>query len=209
MSNREQILTIVRRALDRGEPVEIDGLGVFRRTRNVRYELVEPTKPQVFVAYVEEDLSRARRICEEVAAAGCTPWLDKDKLLPGQDWPRAIGRAVELSDAFVACFSRRSTVKRGQFQNELRWALKCARLRPLDSAFLIPVRLEPCRVPLRIAETLQYVDVFPDWEAGVRKLVRALRSAIRTGQKLQAHFELRAPRIIASGTDAKPVRSRR
>ena len=172
----KQILTIVRRALDRGQAVEIDGLGTFRPTPN-GYELIPPTQPQVFVAYVEEDLPLACRLRDGLAAAGCATWLDKDKLLPGQDWPRAMRRAVEISDAVVACFSPRSIAKRGQFQNELRWALDCAKLLPLESTFVIPVRFEACAVPRRIAEQVQYVDLFPDWNAGMKRIVRAVRKA--------------------------------
>jgi len=182
MTPREQILAIVRRALDRGQTVEIDGLGTFHGTghgKEPRYELVPQAQPQVFVAYVAEDLGMARRLRDGIAAAGCVPWLDKDKLVPGQDWPRAIRRAVEISDAFVACFSPRSIAKRGQFHNELRWALDCARLRPLEATFLVPVRLEPCVVPLQVAEQVQYVDLFPDWDAGMRKIVRAVKKAGR------------------------------
>ena len=186
MSPRDQILAIVRRALDRGQTVEIDGLGMFRPKQHGRergYELVPQTKPLVFIAYVEEDLTLARRLRDGIAAAGCATWLDKDKLLPGQDWPRAIRRAVEISDAFVACFSQRSITKRGHFHDELRWALDCARLRPLEATFLVPVRFEACAVPGRIAEQLQYVDLFPDWEAGMKKVVRAVKRAGRAGRK--------------------------
>jgi hypothetical protein len=188
MTPREQILAIVRRALDRGQTVEIDGLGVFRFTQG-SYQLVPQTQPQVFIAYVEEDLALARKLCNGIAAAGCAPWLDKDKLLPGQNWPRAIRRAVEISDVFVACFSPRSIVKRGQFHNELRWALECARLRPLEATFLVPVRFEPCTVPGRIAEQLQYVDLFPDWEAGMKKVVRAVQKVGRAGRKPGCRLE--------------------
>jgi hypothetical protein len=181
MTSRSQILAIIRRALDRGQRVEIDGLGVFRCMRG-GYQLIPRIQPRVFIAYVEEDLPLARRLCDGIAAAGCAPWLDKDKLLPGQNWPRAIRRAVEISDVFVACFSRRSITKRGQFQNELRWALDCARLRPLESTFLVPVRFESCTVPERIAEQLQYVDLFPDWETGMKKVVRAVRKAREAAQ---------------------------
>ncbi len=182
MTPRRQILSIVRRALDRGERVEIDGLGVFCPVHHGTqrgYQLIPQTQPRVFLAYVQEDLPLARRLRDGIAAAGCAAWLDKDKLLPGQDWPRAIRRAVELSDVFVACFSPRSIAKRGQFQNELRWALECSRLRPLEATFLVPVRFEACEVPRRIAEQVQYVDLFPDWEAGMKKLIRALRKAGR------------------------------
>src|SRR6516162_9433102 len=146
-SSSQRIVDILRRSLDRGLRVEIEGLGAFQRSPEGGYAFEPQLKPEVFVAYVAEDLDLARRLCESLAAAGCSPWLDKDKLLPGQNWPRAIERAIEISDAFVACFSSRSLLKRGQFQAELRHALDCAQRLPLESVFLIPVRLEHCEVP--------------------------------------------------------------
>ena len=178
MTPTERILELVRKSLDQGHPVEIEGLGTFR-SGSGGYEFNPQIQPQVFLAYVEEDLAHARRICEALRQAGCSPWMDKEKLLPGQNWPRSIERAIEISDAFVACFSPRSIVKRGQFQSELRWALDCARRFPLDETFLIPVRLEACPVPKRISEQVQYVDLFPDWDKGIRRLVRSVRKTVR------------------------------
>ncbi|MGB9605764.1 MAG: hypothetical protein ACPL88_07805, partial [Bryobacteraceae bacterium] len=60
-------------------------------------------------------------------------------------------------------------------QAELRYALDCARRVPLDQTYLIPVRLEECRVPTRIRNKIQYVDLFPDWERGFRALVAAMK----------------------------------
>jgi TIR domain-containing protein len=177
--SKERIVKLLRRSLDQGLKVEIEGLGEFARHPGGGYAFEAQAQPQVFVAYVAEDLELARRLCGSLAAAGCSPWLDKDKLMPGQNWPRAIGRAIEISDAFVACFSPRSLVKRGQFQAELRNALDCARRLPLESVFVIPVRFERCEVPGEIAERVQYVDLYPDWERGVRRLVRSVRRAAR------------------------------
>jgi hypothetical protein len=153
-------------------------LGAFRRVQD-RYALEAQNQPRVFVAYAAEDLNLARRLCESLGAGGCSPWLDKDKLLPGQDWPRAIEQAIEISDAFVACFSARSILKRGQFQNELKLALECARRLPLEAIFLIPVRFDRCAVPPAISDKVHYVDMFPDWEYGVRRVLRAIRRASR------------------------------
>ena len=176
---------MVRQSLDAGQTVEIDGLGVFQASAQ-GYQFVAQTRPEVFVAYAAEDLAPARRLCEALQAGGCSPWLDKDKLLPGQNWPRAIERAIEVADVFVACFSPRSIYKYGQFQSELRYALDCARKRPLeesgeniDAGFVIPVRLEPCPVPKRIADQVHYVDLFPDWDKGVRRVLRAIRRTAR------------------------------
>lgn len=187
MNRPKRILQLVRNSLDRGMAVEIEGLGVFRKSGD-NYLFEAQTQPRVFVAYAVEDLRWARRLCARLARAGCSPWLDKDRLLPGQNWPRAIERAIENSDAFIACFSPRSIAKRGQFSCELRYALDCARRVPLEDAFLIPVRLEPCAVPQRIAEHVQYVDLFPNWERGVRRLLRAVTRTTRGKQ---------APRLCA------------
>jgi len=178
VTTRETVADIVRQCLDAGQRVEIEGLGIFQASAQ-GYELLPQTRPNVFIAYVAEDLALARRLCDTLEAEGCSPWLDRDKLLPGQNWPRAIERAIEVADAFVACFSPRSVLKHGQFQSELRYALDCARKRPLadDAAFVIPARLQPCLVPRRIADHVQYVDLFPDWEKGVRRLARAVRKA--------------------------------
>lgn len=175
---QQSIVKILRHILERGQKVEIEGLGTFRR-EDGRYRFAPQTQPQVFVAYVVEDLPLARRLCDGLRAAGCSPWLDKDKLLPGQNWPRAIDRAIEISDVFVGCFSPRSIAKRGAFQSELRYALWCARRQPLDSVFLMPVRFEPCTVPRGISDHVQYVDLFPDWDRGIRRVVRAIRKAAR------------------------------
>lgn len=179
MNDSEKVMRIVRKFLDQGRPVDIEGLGRFRKSANGEYGFVPETQPQVYIAYVREDLPQVRRLCEALRMAGCSPWLDQDQLLPGQNWPRAIERAIENADGFVACFSRRATVKRGQFQWELKCALDCAARLPLESVFVIPVRLERCEIPPSISGEVQYVDLYPDWEHGVNRAVRAIRRAAR------------------------------
>ena len=183
----DPVLKLLRDVLDRGQAVEIDGLGTFRQAPSRGYEFHPESRVNVFIAYVEEDLVHARRLREALATAGYAPWLDKDQLLVGQNWPRAIERAIDLSDAFVACLSTKSLAKRGQFQSELRYALDCADRMPLDETFLLPVRFDSCAVPMQIERQVQYVDLFPDFDRGFRQLLRALR---KRKPKLQAPVHL-------------------
>ena len=169
-----RIARVLRIALDQGASVEIDGLGTFLPGKHGP-RFVAQDKPCVFIAYVEEDLRLARKLYREFEQRGFRPWLDKKKLMPGQNWPRAIETAIQISDFFVACFSRRSASKRGSFHSELRYALNCASKVPLDEIFLVPVRLDPCVVPRRISKQVQYVDLFPDWDAGVKKVAAVIR----------------------------------
>jgi hypothetical protein len=65
--------------------------------------------------------------------------------------------------------------KKGGFQAEIRYALDCARQVPLDEIFIVPIRLDRCAVPRTIRQELQYIDLFPDWDAGLDRLVSMMR----------------------------------
>ena len=170
-----RIVKIVRQALKCGAAVEIDGVGTFRGRRNRRFRFVPQNKARIFIAYVEEDLRVVKKLYRACEQHGFCPWLDKKKLMPGQNWPRAIETAIQTSDFFIACFSHRSISKRGSFHSELRYALTCAAGVPLDEIFFIPVRLDACMVPGNISRRIHYVDMFPDWEAGIRKVVAVIK----------------------------------
>jgi len=169
-----RVARIVREALERGTPVEIDGLGSFLPDQTQGFRFIAQTKPRVFIAYVEEDLSAAMKLYLALEQGGFRPWLDKKKLMPGQNWPRAIEAAIHTSDFFVACFSRRSTTKRGTFQSELRYALSCAAKVPLDETFFIPIRLEDCVVPGPVSKSIHWVDFFPDWNRGLKRVLAVM-----------------------------------
>lgn len=173
--NAEQLARILRQCLREGRSVEIDGLGVFRPSSHDGYQFLAQTEAKVFVAYVQEDRAAAERLFAGFRSRGFNPWLDRKKLLPGQNWPRAIEQAIEVCDFFVACFSRRAVHKRGQFQSELRYALDCAARMPPGEIYFIPVRLEECPVPFPIQREIQYVDLFPDWDKGFRRILSAMQ----------------------------------
>ena len=170
-----QVARIVRQALERGTRVEIDGLGTFLPGRNAGFRFIAQTQPRVFIAYVEEDLQAAQRLYQAIERRGFRPWLDKKNLMPGQSWPRAIETAIQTSEFFVACFSHRSISKRGNFHSELRYALSCAEKVPLDETFFIPLRLDDCIVPGRVSRRIQYLDMFPNWDAGVDRIVAVMK----------------------------------
>jgi hypothetical protein len=171
-----RMVRIVRRALEQGARVEIDGFGTFFPEHDRRFRFIAQTRPRVFIAYVDEDVITAKKLYQEMQKRGFRPWLDKKKLMPGQNWPRAIETAIQTSDFFVACFSRRSTSKRGTFHSELRYALLCAEKIPLDEIFFIPLRLDECTVPNRIAKRVQYVDLFPDWDTGLHRVLAVMKT---------------------------------
>jgi hypothetical protein len=174
-SSAKSVARVVQQCLKEGKPVEIDGLGRFLPIRRRGIRFVPRTQPKVFLAYVQEDAKVAERLFDALWARGFDPWLDRRKLLPGQNWPRSIEEAIETSKFVIACFSGNSVSKKGGFQAEIRYALDCARRMPLDDIYLIPVRLDACRVPPSIQRETQYIDLFPRWERGLARILSVIR----------------------------------
>ena len=71
----------------------------------------------------------------------------------------------------LVCMTASSVDKVGYLQQEISIALTLAAQQPEGSVFLIPVRLEPCRIPDGMS-TWQWVDLFE--ETGYPRLLRAI-----------------------------------
>jgi len=172
----DAVAGILRDYLARRAVLHLDGLGDLRVRQNGAFEFSPDAGPRVFIGYASEDLVRVRRLARELRAAGMRPWLDREQLLPGQNWPRAIERAIESADFAIQCFSPNSNSRRSYFHNELRLVLDNASRVPLEEVFFLPVRLAVCHVPARVASQFQYVDLFPDWKRGISRLIDVIRS---------------------------------
>ena len=173
---------LIARCLREGTPIEIDGLGKFGLENNE--VIFQPSERiRVFLAYAEEDRPMVKKLYQHLHKAGFEPWMDVEKLVPGQNWPRSIERAIDVTDFILVNFSHRSVTKRGHFQCELRHALDVADRVPLDDIFLVPVRLSECEVPPEISRTTQYIDLFPDYEIGFKALTNMMTAQMLKKRK--------------------------
>jgi hypothetical protein len=56
-------------------------------------------KLRVFLCHSSNDKPIVRELYRRLSAEGwIDPWLDEEKLLPGQDWDMEIEKAVETAD---------------------------------------------------------------------------------------------------------------
>jgi len=126
---------------------------------------------RVFVCHASDDKPRVRELCRRLREDGFEPWLDEERLLPGQDWELELSKAVRASDAVIVCLSAASVGKAGYVQKELRLVLDAAEYQPEGQIFVVPVRLEECSLPLRLSRW-EYADLFV--EGGYQRLQAAL-----------------------------------
>ena len=113
----------------------------------------------VFISYAREDRDQALICYEKLEKEGVSPWLDANKLLPGQNWEAEIDRALSSANLVVLLLSPRSVSKRGFVQREANDAIARLKYKLPTDIYVIPLLLEPCEVPDFIGSKLQYVDL--------------------------------------------------
>lgn len=120
-----------------------------------------PRNLRVFLCHASQDKPVVRELYRKLLDEGwIDPWLDEEKLLPGQDWNLEIEKAVEDSDAVIVCVSTTSVAKEGYVQKELRRVLDIA-LEKLEGAiFVIPLKLDDCELPRQLKDR-QALNYFP------------------------------------------------
>ncbi len=137
-------------------------------TGNIMLPSARPLK--AFLCHASTDKPAVRKLYERLVADGVDAWLDKEKLLPGQDWELEIRKAVREADLVIVCLSKQFN-KAGFRQKEVRLALDTALEKPKGEIYIIPARLEECET-LDDLRQWHWVDLFED--DGYKKLTQAL-----------------------------------
>jgi len=134
--------------------------------------MTETKRPlKVFLCHAHSDKNAVKALYTRLTNDGVDAWLDKERLLPGQDWEFEIRKAVREADVVVVCLSKQFN-QAGFRQKEVRLALDTAMEKPEGEIFIIPARLEECE-PLESLRKWHWVDLFED--DGYEMLMRALR----------------------------------
>ena len=132
---------------------------------------------KVFLCHSSNDKPHVRQLYKRLKLDQYDPWLDEEKLIPGQNWRLEIPKAVRNSDVVIVCLSRNSITKEGYVQKEITYALDLADEKPDSVIFLIPLKLEECSVPEKLSRW-HWVDYFE--ESGYNKLLSALKLRAET-----------------------------
>jgi RNA-directed DNA polymerase len=144
--------------------------------------MLPPTRPlKVFLCHSSTDKPAVFDLYERLTADGVDAWLDKEKLLPGQEWELEIRKAVREADLVIVCLSKEFN-QAGFRQKEVKLALETALEKPDGEIYIIPARLEECET-LESLRRLHWVNLFED--DGYKKLTQAL--SLRA-EKVEAVF---------------------
>ena len=159
---------------------------------------------RIFLCHASEDKEVVVGVYRRLKKAGLKPWLDKEDLAPGEDWQRAIRRAIQESAVVLVFLSKSSTSKRGYVQREFRLALDTMEEVPPDRLFLIPIRIDDCEVPddLKRLHCARLEDL--------PRVISSIHSALGyLGEQTRAGPEPTRDRSMVGSKSARPIESLR
>lgn len=124
-----------------------------------------PGSQTAFFSYCREDSGFALKLAEDLKAAGAHVWIDQLDIEPGTPWDRAVEDALNKAPRMLVVLSPIS-VNSDNVRDEVSFALS-------QKKRVIPVLYRDCDIPFRLAR-LQYIDFRPEYERGLKILLRAL-----------------------------------
>jgi hypothetical protein len=131
----------------------------------------------VFISYSTADKQAARRLCESLENQGISCWIAERNIRPGDEWRSAIAEAIR-SAAIVVVVVSRSADKSDDVKNELAIAKRAGKS-------IVPARIEDFQPASSDFEyelsRLQRVDLFRNWQSGVRSMAERIRSDVARG----------------------------
>ena len=145
--------------------------------------------PSVFISYAREDAGYAEKLYNDLKNAGVRPWRDKDSLKAGENWKVAISKAIKNSRYFIPIFSSNSVGKVGYVQAEFKYAIEALDRYPESEIYIIPVRLDKCEIPYEKLESITFADLFPDWDMGLKQIIKSMGIEPMEKQIIDKHEE--------------------
>ena len=134
----------------------------------------------VFISYAKEDINFAQKVYDYLENLGFEPWLDKKKLLVGQNWKIEIDKALRKANFIVLLLSSTSVSKRGFVQREFKAALDFYQDKLEDDVFIIPLKINDCEVPNSLS-SFQWIEYEND--ETLENVVLSIREQIKKYKK--------------------------
>ncbi len=108
--------------------------------------------PGVFISYAREDLQAAQKLEKILQAEGLRVWRDQESIYAGEQWPKAIGQAIENENIFLLLWSKHSA--ESHFV-EFEWNSALALMKTI-----VPVLLDNTPLPaaLRAINGVSFAD---------------------------------------------------
>jgi TIR domain len=134
---------------------------------------VSNDESRIFICFSSKDAATSREIVSFLEADGLRCWISFRDVAPGKNYQEAIVDALEKAAGIIFLFSKLSA-ESAEIRKELSIAASC-------NIPVFPVRLAAISPSGALRYELairQWIDIFPDREAALRRLAEAIRQVL-------------------------------
>ena len=142
---------------------------------------------KVFLCHALQDVETVRPLYDMLKRDGVDVWFVDEDLDPGVKWREKIPEVIKEADVALVCLSENSASKDGYFEEDITFVLNLAAKQPLETIFLIPVRLDQCNIPEPLA-MYWWVDLYDEKSINPRNCGRLMRSLSKRAAQIGAEF---------------------
>ncbi len=150
---------------------------------------------KIFLGYPSEHEATAWEVYNFLRLKGDDVWFDKVALVAGTDWDKERDRGQREAELVVHLCSEAILRRAGVVNREIRQTLRLVEDQPLGSLYVIPIRLEPIKMPVELTR-FHYFDFGNDWQDrlsdGVEKRRAQLSGDVLEPAKPQTNREKRS-----------------
>ena len=140
------------------------------RESSIGFRVISYAPIQVFLSHVSEDRELANYLGERLSESGFQVWWAEERLLPGENWARATGDALEQSDAMIVLVSPDSASSR-RVREELNYALGASNY----AGRVIPVVVRPTKKMPWILRKMKVLRAGKDREQLSKRVIEQLQ----------------------------------
>jgi hypothetical protein len=161
--------------------------------------------PEIFISYLREDKEKVARIAQALRNAGADLWIDLENLNAGSLWRERVREAIQQSNYFVACFSKRYTERtENGIKRELDILIDLRR-KSLCTSEILPLKLDDAEIPdvtLEDGQSLRDLHWYSfegrNWESSIASLVEQTVKLKRQASRGRIDREAEAVGISAT-----------
>ncbi|MDQ6436875.1 TIR domain-containing protein [Mesorhizobium sp. LHD-90] len=132
---------------------------------------------KIFLGYPSEHEKVAWKVYGFLNEKGDDVWFDKESLVAGTDWDRERDKGQREAELVIHLCSEAILKRSGVVNREIRQTLRLVEDQPLGALYVIPIRLEPIKLPVELTR-FQYFDFGDDWKERLSEGVEKRRAQL-------------------------------
>lgn len=159
----------------------------------------------VVILYSKIEIITAKRIKENIQRQNVQIWMLDEYQLPGRPWKYELENAIKGANVVLVLFSSESLGENGKIPIEISHGLDYV-YKKVKNIKVLPIRLNDCLPEHHVIKDIQFIDLFPIWELGIKNIDKQFPISSHTLKVNNSNIRLSILILAANPKDTPVLR---